>query len=82
MGKTYFREDAMVKGGPFRCHNCHKKLAINLVGSKYQVEFVCPRCKTYIIVKCNESIPFAEKILSEADPSKGSAQTKVAVRTG
>lgn len=62
MSKQYYRNEAMVTGGPFKCPNCKKTLAIKLTGTVYEAQFECPRCKTVIDVKCKEPIPFvAEK---------------------
>ncbi|MFH1398966.1 MAG: hypothetical protein ABIG95_02550 [Candidatus Woesearchaeota archaeon] len=58
---TYFRNPAMMKGGPFKCHNCNKELAIKVGGTQYELELHCSRCKTYIKIKTREPIPFKAK---------------------
>ena len=52
---NYFRTPEMQKGGPFRCPNCNKVLAVKLKG-KCLVQFKCPRCKSFISVKMNEPV--------------------------
>lgn len=52
----YFRTPEMQSGGPFRCYNCNKKLAIKMQGNDYVIQLRCPRCKAFITVKMNEPI--------------------------
>jgi len=58
---VYFRNSAMMAGGPFRCYNCNRLLMVKLTGDQYKVELKCPRCKAYIIIKMRESVPWAKK---------------------
>jgi DNA-directed RNA polymerase subunit RPC12/RpoP len=55
---TYFRTPEMQNGGPFKCFNCGKTLAIKLGGDKLSAEFKCKRCKAYILIKVGEEIPW------------------------
>lgn len=57
MSKEYFRNPSMINGGPFRCLNCNKYLALKVTGSVFEIAFKCPRCKAEINMKCNEAIP-------------------------
>ena len=51
----YFRTPEMGNGGPFHCFNCGKKLAVKVKGNCH-IQFLCPRCKTFIDIKMKESI--------------------------
>lgn len=55
---VYYRTPKMVEGTPFKCFNCNKTLAIRVQGSAYELDMVCPRCKTEIKIKCHEIVPF------------------------
>lgn len=57
---NYFRTPEMEKGGPFRCPNCNKVLAVKLKGDCL-IQFKCPRCKAFISVKMNEPVNWARK---------------------
>ena len=59
-GHVYFRTKAMQNGGPFRCHNCNKKL-ISKVHGKLKLTLTCPRCKTFIMLIMNEEVPFLKE---------------------
>lgn len=58
MSKQYFRRVEMVNGGPFKCPNCNKLLVKKVGGSMYELQLECPRCKTELILRCKEPIPF------------------------
>lgn len=58
---SYYRNPSMINGGPFNCPNCNKQLAIKVGGTQYELEMLCPRCKTYIKLKTREPIPFKGK---------------------
>ncbi len=75
MSKQYYRNEAMVTGGPFKCPNCKKTLAVKLAGTVYEATFECPRCKTIIDVRCKEPIPF----VAETFPYNGKEQEEETV---
>lgn len=53
----YFRTPQAMGERPFRCPICNKIVAIFLTGSSYEICMRCNRCKSTIIVACNEEIP-------------------------
>lgn len=57
---NYFRSPEMQNGGPFFCLNCKKKLAVKIRGNCH-IEFLCPRCKSFISIKMKEPINWSTK---------------------
>jgi phage FluMu protein Com len=56
---VYFRTPEMQTGGPFKCFNCGKKLAVKLKGNCH-VQFSCPRCKAFISVHMKEPVNWSK----------------------
>lgn len=48
---------------PFRCPICNKIVAIFLTGSSFEICIRCSRCKTTMIIACNEEIPAVVRLL-------------------
>lgn len=57
----YFRTPEMQNGGPFRCFNCNRQLAIMITGDDYYVKLKCPRCKAIISMKMKEPVSWQAK---------------------
>jgi phage FluMu protein Com len=73
---TYFRTEAMVKGGPFRCYNCNKNMISEVGGSNYELKLYCQRCKATIVIKMKEPLPY-KKTKDQAE--REAEQEKVAI---
>lgn len=58
----------MVEGSPVKCFSCQNDFKQKIINSR-KLHFVCICCGLQIIMVCNETLPFAVKVIAAAKAS-------------